>query len=276
MPGLSIDKFMLTAPGSSPLRTLPAPHGSCAHRPVSASDAAQPNASTLRVMQVTSIGEAKFEAIGGDELVEMQRRSQRSHCRAFPLGLRTDSSNMDPRPAWRAGAAMVALNLQTNDLPTQLHYALFELGGGAGYVLKPPEMCSTDGKWPPDRQTVTRVCLRVLSLHHLPSRGEQRPYRGTGPHAACHSHVPHLTGSSIPPKASAAVVCCPSIQLELYAIGGFCAVSEFKRPKGPQVLPTLHRRPCPRPSLFPLSLPHLPVPPVPLLPPSLSAFLPEA
>ena len=34
----------------------------------------------------------------------------------------------------------VGSNLQTNDLPTQLHYALFELGGGSGYVLKPPEL----------------------------------------------------------------------------------------------------------------------------------------
>ena len=30
--------------------------------------------------------------------------------------------------------------LQTNDLATQLHHALFELDGGFGYVLKPPEL----------------------------------------------------------------------------------------------------------------------------------------
>ena len=38
------------------------------------------------------------------------------------------------------GVQQVALNLQTNDTPTQLHHALFALGGGCGYVLKPREM----------------------------------------------------------------------------------------------------------------------------------------
>ena len=35
----------------------------------------------------------------------------------------------------------MALNLQTNDLPTQLHHALFE--GSQGYVLKPLGMRTT-------------------------------------------------------------------------------------------------------------------------------------
>ena len=32
--------------------------------------------------------------------------------------------NLDPLPFWGAGAQLVALNMQTNDLPVQLHYAL--------------------------------------------------------------------------------------------------------------------------------------------------------
>ena len=40
---------------------------------------------------------------------------------------------------------MAALNLQTNDLPSQLHHALFELNGGRGYVLKPAEMLGEPG-----------------------------------------------------------------------------------------------------------------------------------
>ena len=35
---------------------------------------------------------------------------------------------------------MVALTYQTWDLPMQLNRALFERGGGLGYVLKPREM----------------------------------------------------------------------------------------------------------------------------------------
>ena len=36
--------------------------------------------------------------------------------RVYPKGTRMDSSNMNPLPAFRAGAHMVALNYQTNDL----------------------------------------------------------------------------------------------------------------------------------------------------------------
>ena len=57
----------------------------------------------------------------GDDLLAMQRRTLTSHGRAFPLGVRTDSSNMDVVLGWRAGIQMVALNLQTNDLQTQVN-----------------------------------------------------------------------------------------------------------------------------------------------------------
>ena len=51
----------------------------------------------------------------------------------------------------------VALNLQTNDTPTQLHHALFALGGGCGYVLKPREMRAE----PPEVSIAARVGVRV-------------------------------------------------------------------------------------------------------------------
>ena len=60
--------------------------------------------------------------------------------RAFPRGTRINSDNADPLFQWGMGVQQVALNLQTNDTPTQLHHALFALGGGCGYVLKPREM----------------------------------------------------------------------------------------------------------------------------------------
>jgi hypothetical protein len=73
----------------------------------------------------------------------MQRRTASRVCRVYPRSTRVASSNMDPLPCWCAGAQLVALNMQTNDLPVQLHYALFELGGCGGYVLKPPELRSS-------------------------------------------------------------------------------------------------------------------------------------
>ena len=44
---------------------------------------------------------------------------------------------------------MVALNLQTNDLATQLHHALF---AHSGYVLKPPLLRAGEHGWPAARQ----------------------------------------------------------------------------------------------------------------------------
>ena len=170
----------------------------------------------------------------------MQHRTQLSHGRSFPLGLRTDSSNMDPTKSWGAGVQMAALNLQTTScrmdahgtdvvggLATQLHYALFELNGGHGYVLKPAEMRAPDGAWPPARQTVRRVTFTLISLHHLPTRGEQRPATKQGKHAACHAFT-SLSGTSAPPKEA---VRSPSIQLEVHPIGGFACVSEHVHPK---------------------------------------------
>ena len=190
---------------------------------------------------------ALFACTQGSDLQQMQRRTVISHGRVFPAGLRTDSSNMDPLMGWRAGFQMVALNLQTNDIPTQLHQcahnlsnaparcapparrmlctvpapvpcsALFELSGGHGYVLKPVEM-RTDVMWPPARKTVRRVTVEVISLHHLPARGEHRPETSKGKRSACHQYENHLSGLSVPPKASAASLRSPSVALELHAI----------------------------------------------------------
>ena len=56
----------------------------------------------------------------------IQRVTLERLCRVYPSGLRVASSNYSPLRAWRSGAQCAALNLQTNDLPTQLHHALFE------------------------------------------------------------------------------------------------------------------------------------------------------
>ena len=56
-------------------------------------------------------------------------------------------------------------------------------------------------KWPPMREAVSRASIRVLSLHQLPSRGEERPsYKESkkGGHNYLH-HVKELTGERAPP-----------------------------------------------------------------------------
>ena len=133
----------------------------------------------------------------------MQRRTAEKLLRPYPLGLRFSGNNMSPLPCWLAGAQNVALNMSNNDLPVQLHFALFN--GSSGYVLKPPEMrpkpsaataygappsphdsdgrteasrddsvvagvegADEDSYWPPPREVLHRTTIQVLSLHHLP------------------------------------------------------------------------------------------------------------
>jgi len=70
----------------------------------------------------------------------MQRRTAQKMLRMYPLGLRFSGKNMSPLPCWLAGSQSVALNMSNNDLPVQLHFALFN--GSNGFVLKPPAMVS--------------------------------------------------------------------------------------------------------------------------------------
>ena len=125
---------------------------------------------------ITSVNERKVEEVAGvaATVSDVQSRASARLVRSYPSGFRADSSNMDPLAAWKCGIQMAALNLQTNDLPTQLHHALFELGGGLGYVLKPEAMRVGTGTWPPERTDVQRVTLRLISLHQLPTRWEVR------------------------------------------------------------------------------------------------------
>ena len=133
----------------------------------------------------------------------MQRITRARLCRVYPAGLRVSSSNYSPLRAWRSGAQCVALNLQTNDLPTQLHHALFALGGGCGYVLKPREMRAEPPEaWPPARATLHRATITLLSLHQMPAPDEERPALARGHRRACHTCMPELSGEYTGPSAS--------------------------------------------------------------------------
>ena len=174
-----------------------------------------------------------------------QQLTSRKLARVYPRATRFDSANLDPIPCWRAGAQLVALNLQTVDLATQLHHAMF---ASAGYVLKPKEMRSVNATaaatapaatstpaptgealcWPPRRSRVTRVTLRILSLHHLPTRKEGRPRLHAGRRARSHALVPSLSGSFVTPDLGGAS--SPQVKVELFAIGGTALVSRVLPP----------------------------------------------
>ena len=113
---------------------------------------------------------AKFMKNGGSNLVKYTRNHL---VRVYPKGLRVDSSNYDPMPAWTVGAQLVALNFQTNSLPVWLNQGRFLPNASCGYVLKPAFLrCS-------EEETATRLreplilTVRVLSGHYLPKPNDK-------------------------------------------------------------------------------------------------------
>ena len=73
-----------------------------------------------------------------DAVARIQKLAFKMLLRPFLLGLRFSGANMNPLPGWLGGAQNIAINMSNNDLPLQLHHALFK--STSGYVLKPPEM----------------------------------------------------------------------------------------------------------------------------------------
>lgn len=57
--------------------------------------------------------------------------------KSYPMGLRLDSSNMNPLPSWICGVQCVAMNMQTCCENLDLVNGLFRINGNCGYVLKP-------------------------------------------------------------------------------------------------------------------------------------------
>ena len=81
-----------------------------------------------------------------------------------PLVLhRVNSSNYPCVPFYNAGCHMVALNLQTDDLPVLQTRALFALNGNCGYYLKHPYVMAKH--LPPKEETI--VTIRIISGHRL-------------------------------------------------------------------------------------------------------------
>jgi len=185
----------------------------------------------LTEQQLSSRAIARLAANPPGEVAKIQHRTRDWLLRPYPLGFRFSGKNMSPLPCWLAGAQSVALNMSNNDLAIQLHFALFD--NLAGYKLKPPEMVggaheesedvdNVDACWPPPRAHLHRASLKLLSLHNLPKRQEQRP-RFNGSRGRCHDYVSELSGNHTPPNRL--FPSSPSLQFSVHPIGGFTAVS---------------------------------------------------
>ncbi|XXH02687.1 hypothetical protein Hte_009070 [Hypoxylon texense] len=126
------------------------------------------------------------------ELMDSKHHELFSHnrhffMRAYPKGLRIDSSNMDPSRLWRKGVQMVALNWQSWDEGMMLNEAMFS--GEHGWVLKPPGYLS-DGTLEPRHHTLDLV-IQVLAGQNipLPEGLDHRKSRSLRPVVKCELHV---------------------------------------------------------------------------------------
>lgn len=92
------------------------------------------------VYQCFSLNENASKKLCRKQSQQVLAHTETQLIRAYPAGMRIDSSNFNPLIFWGFGVQMVALNYQTEDACLHLNSAMFEQNGRCGYVLKPPVM----------------------------------------------------------------------------------------------------------------------------------------
>lgn len=121
---------------------------------------------------------------------EMFSHNRHHFMRAFPKGMRYDSSNMDPSLFWRKGVQMVAMNWQSWDEGMMLNEGMF--AGEHGWVLKPPGYRSDETS--PIIFHTLNLCIAVLAGQHVPlplegtssGSGNTRSFR---PYVKCELYI---------------------------------------------------------------------------------------
>lgn len=119
---------------------------------------------TIPADHISSFRETTMEKHKRKHLKDWIEHNKTHLSRVYPNGVRIDSSNYEPIPAWSVGAQMIALNTQTHDIPNILNDGMFRQNGGCGYVLKPDYMLFSDGvKDPP-----CRIIINIISGQSFP------------------------------------------------------------------------------------------------------------
>jgi hypothetical protein len=128
---------------------------------------------------------------------EKDRRALFAHnmnhmMRAYPSGMRVNSSNMDPTFSWRQGIQIVALNWQNCDKGMMLNKGMF--AGTNGWKLKPEEYRATTPPATEDSNKATQrrslqLSLEVYAGQDLPLPDGDSHAKGFRPYVACHLHV---------------------------------------------------------------------------------------
>lgn len=141
---------------------------------------------------IFSISENRILDLYTTKKKEMFHHNRNYFMRAFPKGMRYDSSNMDPSLFWRKGVQMVAMNWQSWDEGMMLNEGMF--AGEQGWVLKPKGFRSEDTIHCDGIATHNLdLRIRVLAGQYIPlptegasSGGNTRAFR---PFVKCELHI---------------------------------------------------------------------------------------
>jgi len=99
------------------------------------------------------------------------RKQNVSHItRIYPMGIRFDSSNLNPLTSWATGCQMIALNVQGQDNALILNDGRFRENGGSGYVRKPYRLLrdNEDDSFQTEGCKPVTIRIKVLSGLCLP------------------------------------------------------------------------------------------------------------
>jgi hypothetical protein len=111
--------------------------------------------------------------------------------RAYPKGLRIDSSNLDPSLFWRVGVQMVALNWQRIDKGMMLQSGMFD--GMGGWALKPGNRLGgasyKDTLMHLNKGTKSWLRITLLAAQNLPMPTEVDREDKARPYVKCEIHV---------------------------------------------------------------------------------------
>ena len=133
--------------------------------------------------EMSSFEETKVEKFIKKEPVQFADYNSHHLSRIYPKGLRVDSSNYDPFPAWNHGAQIVALNYQTGSEPLWYNNGRFLDNGNSGYLLKPEILRNPNPKtWNPSDKKMKpakKLTIQVRSCFRLPkTEGKEKSEKG--------------------------------------------------------------------------------------------------
>ncbi|KAI2639416.1 PLC-like phosphodiesterase [Xylaria nigripes] len=150
------------------------------------------SASAKTSSHIFSINEKKILDLWESKRHDLFEHNKQFFMRAYPSGLRVNSSNLDPSQYWRKGVQMAAMNRQSWDEGMMLNKAMFS--GENGWVLKPQRFRNCQESSNQTTRPAYRafdLIITVLAGQHIPLPGDMPRHRASSlrPLVKCDLHI---------------------------------------------------------------------------------------